>query len=356
MFLYEVEIIFAMSEITAANIELICPECKANLPDVRSKSPWCECGWSSVTEEWALKNVPPRLRPMLVRDRIRAEKLAKIDKQAVNLFSHPWGKNLWKIYLAITLLFCLPILSIKYILYAIVLMLWGYTVYIQSLILISIMTVGIIGIFTYQWLTRPEKETLGIMLNRQSAPKLFELLDEVAISMNTTAVSIVSLRLDTSSGIRQKLANFLQLHIETELQIGLLDLYAVNISEFKSMITHELGHVKQKDTLLGWLIISNALNTLQNWLSPGPGVMVLLSFLPLYILFWLYFRLLVFLSRWAMRRQEYDADRIAAQVYGRSIIPHALLAICATHIGFTEYVSTIIQQIENNFDRRDFYA
>jgi len=344
-----------MSENTEPTKELICPECMAVLPEIRSKHPWCECGWSSETDNWVLRKVHPRLRPMMIRDRTRAEKLSRIDKQAASLLSHPWGKRLYGIYLAITVFLCIPVLTLKYVLYGIVLAAWGYTVYIHSTILISIMTIVVIGIIVYQWLTRPEKDPVGITLDRQSASKLFELLDEISLMINTSPVSIVRLKLESGIGINQKL-DFFHKQVGTELNIGLVDLLSTNMCQFKSVIAHELGHVKNKDTMLVSLIIFNALNTLNNWLSPGPGVLALLYFLPLYIIFSLYFRLLVFVSRWAMRRQEYLADRLAAQHYGKKPFQLALISLCAGNIGFEEYVPLMIQNIENNFDRRDFYA
>jgi Zn-dependent protease with chaperone function len=56
-----------------------------------------------------------------------------------------------------------------------------------------------------------------------------------------------------------------------------------------------------------------------------------------------------------MRRQEYTADRVAAQAYGKSALLQALIASRAVDIGYAEYLPIIVQNIENNRDRHDFY-
>jgi Zn-dependent protease with chaperone function len=345
-----------MSEKTEINKVLICPECAAVLPEERLKSPWCECGWSSVTEEWVSQNIPTRLRRMFMRDRERARKLAQIDGRAAHLLSHPWGKRLWGIYLFITVFLCLPIIATNLFLYGIVLAGLGYTIYLRSLFLVLMMIVVIAAIFVYRWLTRPEAESIGIPINRKTAPQLYVVLDDVAASLKVAPVDTVIIKLESGVSIRQKLAGFWRPRFKVEITFGLLDFYSLNVDQLKSVIAHELGHIKQKDTLVGMLIIGNGLTTLQNWLSLGdPGGFITLLFFPFYIVLLIYFRLLVFVSRWAMRRQEYIADRIAAQSYGKSAFQQALILMRAINIGFWEQYPIIVQNIENNFDRRDFY-
>ena len=345
-----------MTETNEGDRIITCPECKTLLPEVRSKTPWCECGWSSVTEEWVSQNIPTKLRRMLLRDRERARKLAEIDGRATHLLAHPWGKLLWEIYLFITLFLCLPIIAIKLLFYGIVLAGLGYTIYLKSSILVVMMIIVIAAIFVYRWLTRPEVELIGIQLNRKTTPQLYEVLDDVADRLKVEQVEKVIMRLESGVSIRQRLVGFWRPKFKIELNLGLLSVFSLNKNQLKSVITHELGHIKQKDTLLGMLFIGNGLTTLQNWLSPiNQGGFIPLLFLPFYIVLLIYFRLLVFVSRWAMRQQEYLADRIAARIYGKSTLQQALISIRAIEIGFWEQYPIIVQNIENNFGRRDYY-
>jgi Zn-dependent protease with chaperone function len=135
-----------------------------------------------------------------------------------------------------------------------------------------------------------------------------------------------------------------------------MDLYALNTIQLKSVIAHEFGHIKHKDTLVS-IILSHALTTLYDWTDMNNmGLLIEIVFFPMLILLSLYFRLLVFVTRWAMRRQEYSAEYLAAQIYGKSIMLQALISTGAIGSAFGKYIPDMMQNIDNDIDRRDFYS
>ena len=120
-----------MSYKPQATVGLVCPDCQAVLPAARYRSPWCECGWSSIDSEWSIQNVPPALRRMLIHSKKYAPALEKIDERAAHLITHPWGRWLWNPYLGLTLLLCTPILVFKIIFAGLLLAAWGYSLYVR---------------------------------------------------------------------------------------------------------------------------------------------------------------------------------------------------------------------------------
>jgi hypothetical protein len=220
-----------------------------------------------------------------------------------------------------------------------------------------------IAYLAFWWLTRKKEVDSGIKQDRQTAEKLFQMIDNVAKSLQVNCVDKVTINLNAEVGIRQKYIWSWKPHFEKELSIGLLSLNALTMSQLNTVLAHEYGHIRQKDTLV-LLLINQTIASIYSWTSDTwslyrklleMGNVVGYAVYLLHLILSLYFHGLVWVSRWAMRRQEYTADMIAARVYGKSALQEALISLGAIGIGFNEYFPIIWQNIQNDFDRRDFY-
>ncbi len=145
-----------------------------------------------------------------------------------------------------------------------------------------------------------------------------------------------------------------------KLTIGIIGLNALTINQFKGVLAHELGHIRQKDPYFSY-ILNHAISNLFSWTSLNePGAIIPLLLFPLYfpVRFFLraYMSMLVGVSSWAIRRQEYTADRIAAQSYGNTLMWQSLISLSAANIAFSEYIPMMVDKIRNDFDRRDLFS
>jgi Peptidase family M48 len=343
---------------------LTCPDCKAQLPQERNKTPWCECGWSSFVYEWKSVKFPDTLRRSITRDREYARRLEAIDERAAHLLNKGWGRLLWHLYLILTFIFCIPIVAVKLIWFGMLIAGLGYALYSQMTALIFIMSLIIGGYLLFRWLTRSEPDALNIPLNHQTAPEMYGVLAEATDRFQLAPLSNVCIRLDSNVGVRQKLVWKWPLRFEQELEIGLISLYALTAGQFKAVLAHELAHVQQRDTLT-LIIINNSLSTLAGWVDDSwsiflklfkSNILVAIAILPVHLLAAVYLRLMIWISCWAMRRQEYSADRASAQVFGKSALLQALVSLGALGIEFRDYLPIMTEYINNELDQRDFYA
>jgi len=353
-----------------ASNELFCPECRTLIPAVRQKTPWCECGWSSAVDEWLTNEVPPSMRGGLRRHLRLAQWLAKADNRAMRLTKHRWGRLLWQMYLILTVLMCLPLVLIRMIVWVVPLGLLIYAL-ISGARSIAFLLVLVIGGMILYWVLTSEarsRNPMGIDLSRQSEARLFQAIDHVAVQLQVPPLDRARVFLDAGVGVRNKLTWRVWPRLEPELALGLLACNVLTVTQFQAVIAHELAHLHKRDTL--WLLfVSNSVDSLYDWIVTlsqlaraslqAHSLLGLLMWLLGSLVFLLlkpYFYFLVGVSRWAMRRQEYDADRAAAQVYGSEALLQAILTCAAAGIRFKEQFSTMVQRMQNRQDMRDLYA
>jgi len=94
---------------------------------------------------------------------------------------------------------------------------------------------------------RTPRESEGLELNEVDQPELFEFIRNVASEINTHPPNRVFLTTNVNAYVSQK-QNFLSVlfPIGRELTLGLGLINVINVSEFKSLLAHELGHFSQK--------------------------------------------------------------------------------------------------------------
>ncbi|MFF4328993.1 M48 family metalloprotease [Streptomyces sp. NPDC001591] len=178
--------------------------------------------------------------------------------------------------------------------------------------------VGGVVLLVVAFVLRPRMHRIpqdGPVLYRADAPRLFELIDEVAAVTGTAGVHVVVVRSDfnaavTAYGWRQRRALFLGL--------GLWEVLAPQ--ERVALLGHELGHFAHGDVRHG-LLTHQALRSLALWvdtLAPSRAHTVwdtlfnILGYLPRCAAYGL-LALLDHLTLRAAQRTEYEADLSAAR-------------------------------------------
>ncbi len=331
---------------------LTCPECQSPLPSVRQQTPWCECGWSSVPDE-QLKLAPTdKIKRKIEQDRKRARLLAKIDLRLLEWLEHPVGRLLWRLYTLVTLLLCLPFQLAQAIAWGGTLVLLGIGIAHQArgLIFVALSLLGGMGLYTV--LTRFRAEPLHLPLNRDQAPDLFAMIDQVAAQVNTAPPHRVFLFLDSNAAIHQKWVWRPRPMLERRMDLGLLLFEALNVPQMKAVLAHEMAHYAGLDAWLTTLFSGTleGLSTLIAFLSSA-HLLGLLASIPLR----LYRRLLLWFGFQAIRHQEYMADRRAAEICGPLTVFQGLLHTVAVSIAFHEYLPAMRDMFSSGADRHDFY-
>jgi Zn-dependent protease with chaperone function len=350
--------------------DLFCPECRTPLPAERRKTPWCDCGWSSAVDEWLSDDVPPSMRNNVRRQIRYAQWLAKADDRAMGLTEHRWGRLLWHAYLVLTVLLCLPIILITVVVWAVPLglLIYALAVGARSLAFLLFLVIAVMILYVIFAGSTRSRNPAGINLTRQSAAQLFQAIDQVAVQLRTPSLDTARLDLSAGVGIGQRLAWRSGLQLKPELSIGLLACQTLTMTQLEAVLAHELAHLHKRDTL--WLLlVGSSVSSLYEWIIglsqvaraslEAHSLIGLLAWLLgslALILLKPYFYFLVWVSRWAMRRQEYEADRAAAEVYGSKALLQAIVTAAAASIRFNEQYSTMIQRMKNRQDERNLFA
>lgn len=163
------------------------------------------------------------------------------------------------------------------------------------------------------------------LLSRDEAPKLWEMLEEVAQRVNTRSVDIVSINSGTLIGVidHGNIIQRLRGHAQRELQIGLGVLPGMTQSQLKAILAHEYGHFSKNDT--SGLVIAHQVQTsidetVITLREQADGSSTFLWTVFLYFILFLvrlyYVRVFLPVLRGAARIKELRADRFAALAYG----------------------------------------
>ena len=340
-----------------ANTSLICPDCNSSLISERLDTPWCECGWTSAKDEWASLKLPERLKAQIEKDQKRAQKFAQNDAEILseeNSFKRRWA---WRFYFIFSILLALPFFAFRVVFWLAFGSAIVFSLFSGSKPLIMMMGLVTLAVFLYQFLlVREESRPKGIILTPQSAPLLFREIEEVARQVNVYLPATIKVRLimEANASLLEKF-QWRRFRFEPVLTIGLLTLYAVNISELRAILAHELAHLQNRDNLF-LLLIRQTLETLEDILKSNILYTLWVPGLMLQFLVWKYLQLLSWASYRAIRRQEYMADKTAALSYGKLNAMQALIKIYGVGLKYREYLPLMIQNIQNKFNQHDFYT
>lgn len=340
-----------------SNTLLICPDCNSSLISERLDTPWCECGWTSVKDQWDSLKLPERLRAQIEKDQKRAQKFAKNDADILseeNSFKKRWA---WRFYFLFSILLSLPFFAFRVIFWVGFSSAILFSLFSGSKPLMIMMGLVASAVFLYQiLLVREDRSLKGIILTPQSAPLLFREIEEVARQVNIRLPATLKVRLIMEANASlAEMFQWRRLRFEPVLTVGLLTLYAVNISELRAILAHEFAHLQNRDNMF-LRFIRQALETLEDILKSYILYTLWVPGLLLQYLVWKYLQLLAWASRRAIRRQEYMADKTAALAYGKLNAMQALVKIYGVGLKYREYQPIMIQNIQNKFNQQDFYT
>lgn len=184
----------------------------------------------------------------------------------------------------------------------------------------------------------------GIQLERDQAPQLFDLVDELALAMGTRAPDRLVLAADGDASVTER-GGWLGFGSERILCLGYLRLRRSDVSELRALLAHELGHFAAGDTLLGPLVArahttfvtaSKRLAKEKRNTSGFLGVTVGRFFLRALLTF--YCNVALRVSSAAGRLHELEADRQAARSGGRAAHERGLVRSVHDHVTFGRFM------------------
>jgi Zn-dependent protease with chaperone function len=152
----------------------------------------------------------------------------------------------------------------------------------------------------------------GYYLQREEAPRLFEMIDTLRHRMNTPQIDAIVLDSEFNASVAQISAYGMFGKKRNVLVIGIPLLTALSQQQFTAVLAHELAHISNSDTALGARIYrlrmswGRLLHSLEE--NEQFGTFIFKKFFQ-----WFYPRFDAYTFAMA-RQEEYEADRSAAAV------------------------------------------
>ncbi|HAQ06649.1 MAG TPA: hypothetical protein DCR24_03655 [Bacillus bacterium] len=165
----------------------------------------------------------------------------------------------------------------------------------------------------------------GYYLQREEAPKLFEMIDTLRLRLNTPHIDEIVLDSEFNASVAQISAYGMVGKKRNVLVIGIPLLSTLSQQQFTAVLAHELAHISNSDTALGARIYrlrmgwGRLLHSLEE--NEQFGTFIFKKFFQ-----WFYPRFDAYTFAMA-RQEEYDADHSAAAVTSPQAMGEALVAI-----------------------------
>ncbi|WP_170169072.1 M48 family metallopeptidase [Mesobacillus subterraneus] len=165
----------------------------------------------------------------------------------------------------------------------------------------------------------------GYYLQREDAPKLFDMIDTLRHKLNTPKIDAIVLDSEFNASVAQISSFGMFGKKRNVLVIGIPLLSTLSEQQFTAVLAHELAHISNSDTALGARIYrlrmswGRLLHSLEE--NEQFGTFIFKKFFQ-----WFYPRFDAYTFAMA-RQQEYDADRSAAAVTSPQAMGEALVSI-----------------------------
>jgi Zn-dependent protease with chaperone function len=186
----------------------------------------------------------------------------------------------------------------------------------------------------------------GRELKREEAPKLFELTEEVARTINTRPVDEIRITHGTDLAVyergtwKEKLGD----NAQRILILGTAVLKDFRKNDFKAVLAHEYGHFSHRDTAGGEIAL-RVMNDMTKYFyalyQHGQTVWWNLSFQFLRVYHFIFRRI----SHGSTRLQEVLADRVAVQTYGQPAFKNGLTHVIKRDIEFNYLANKEIEAV-----------
>jgi Zn-dependent protease with chaperone function len=200
------------------------------------------------------------------------------------------------------------------------------------------------GIILIAWAIIPRSDpfrVVGVRLSRNDQPRIFALLDGVALATRQRSLSDVYIVPDINAWVTQ-CGGVLGIGSRRVIGIGLPLLGVLNVSQLRAILVHEFGHYYGGDTALGPLVYATR-SVIARTLQALEGENSFLN-----VPFELYGDLFLHLTRAVSRQQEWSADELACRVVGSGAFAEGLRLINSTALVEKEYWQTQIDPIVSN--------
>ena len=183
-----------------------------------------------------------------------------------------------------------------------------------------------VGLFTLVGMIRALwvriAEPSGLRVTREETPRLYALIDEVAARMGGVTVHSVSVSSDFNACIVQTPRWGIFGNYQNHLEIGLPLAMALNVTELKAVIAHEMGHLSEAHGKFGaWIYRQRVTwHALESKFNDPTGIFdhILGAFYGWYAPYFYAYSFVL------ARNHEYVADRAAANVTSPAAIGAAL--------------------------------
>ncbi|MGY4644094.1 M48 family metallopeptidase [Cellulomonas sp. URHB0016] len=158
--------------------------------------------------------------------------------------------------------------------------------------------------------SRPQPEP-GLQVSRANAPALWAELDQLAVVAQTRVPDEIRLVPDVNAAVSEDARLLGLVPGRRRLYLGVPLVQALDVSQLRSVLAHELGHYSRSHTRLGPLTYRGrvAIGATLDALSGNIVVWALKGYARLYLL----------VSASVSRRQELEADDLSVRVAGRSV-------------------------------------
>lgn len=203
---------------------------------------------------------------------------------------------------------------------------WGTGDYVPTYMLLVFGSMILGSLATaIQLLGRKKKEhPPGDPVDKRDHPRLAKLLDEIEEKLNTRGPTKIFLTPEVEAAVYEEGTFWQQFRGKSTrcLILGAGLLQVLTLDELRSILAHEYGHYRNKDTAGGHLAMSvrnSMLKTTELLAKQGAG--------KLNPFWWFtvgYYQLFMRISQGASRLQEILADRVAARSYGSATFGKAL--------------------------------
>ena len=178
-------------------------------------------------------------------------------------------------------------------------------------------------IFRALWVRMPPPDE-GLPLDRQNAPRLFAMLDDLTSKLRAPRFHHVLLDTDFNAGVLQSPRLGILGWQRNYLILGLPLMEALSPEQFQSVLAHEIGHLSGNHSrFAGWIYrVRQTWNQLMQSLdSSSSASQIFTVFFDWYAPFFSAYSFAL------ARADEYEADRCAAQFAGAKNTADALLSI-----------------------------
>jgi heat shock protein HtpX len=190
---------------------------------------------------------------------------------------------------------------------------------------------------------RDRFKTPGLLLTSRNNPEVLNLINEIAQKTRQKIPSEVYLTADLNAGVFEN-GGFLGSKSRRVMLIGLPLLQVLNVTQFKSVIVHEFGHYYGGDTKLGPWVYKTRTAILRTVIALSRHSNILQT-----PFIW-YGKFFLRITQGISRQQEYTADRLAAELNGKTAVIKALQIIQVSSRAFSDYwISEVVPVIMRGY-------